>query len=106
MVGRDSVEPERFVGPRQIGVRSYFACLAVKFCVAKLIVWRRWAGRHETMPVQEAAMPLFQLLEFGALLRSEKWLHVAMRLLKDLVNIPHGLFAFCFQLRSGTIDNG
>ena len=57
------------------------------------------------MPVQEVAMPLLQLLESGALFRGEKWLHVAMRLFKNLVHITHGLFAFRFQLRSGAIDN-
>ena len=57
------------------------------------------------MPVQKVAMPLLQLLESVALFRREKWLHVAMRLFKNLVNIMHGLFAFRFQLRSGAIDD-
>src|SRR4029077_6607692 len=57
------------------------------------------------MPVQKVAMPLLQFLESSALFRGEKRLHVAMRLLKNLVNITHGLFAFRFQLRSGAIDN-
>ena len=51
-------------------------------------------------------MPFLQLLEFGALFWAEKWLHVAMRLFKNLVNITHGLFAFRFQLRNGAINNG
>src|SRR6267378_4818008 len=58
------------------------------------------------MPVQEVAMPLLHVLEFRALFRGEKWLHLAMRLFKNLMNITHGLFAFCFQLRSGAIDDG
>ena len=61
--------------------------------------------RHETMPVQEMAMPLLKFLEPGALFRGEKGLHVVMRLFKNLVNITHGLFAFRFQLRRGAIDN-
>jgi hypothetical protein len=57
------------------------------------------------VPVQKVAMPLLQFLKSSALFRGEKWLHFAMRLFKNLVNIAHGLFAFRFQLRSGAIDN-